>query len=455
MPAVWHPKIDPESGLYSTDAADLNNWDMYPGDNYPEPYSWVQFTADYPQPCDGLQGVFSFVDMYEGYTGTVTLGGPVTTNWMVQRDGVIDQPLGHASDITVYGAWTWSGGEINPSGVPAQVQVSGMYMSGFADLSGALTLGSSLVFDTGTVAAFSASMTVTQERAGIDVQGGSQFTMLGESLINALNTLADRNTIRVGGAMTKFTTVGSTSSALGLWVMGGTAETTPTAEGVSVARFSGPIRQANGTAPFQLAPTVSCYMTNGNLIVDERTMLTVTNDRDILIRGGKLATRVLTVDDLGSATIVARTLRIDQQLTGTTTEIVVGDPALNPAGINGHHYSHLVVLGEVQWRGGVYRPLVDTRPTGTKSSLWSSTGTFTIGSPNDDPNLTGTAPTIGTVNRPDTDPLPAGRPYTIIMTDAVIGRVSVPTSAGPGWKVLPRLAADQPDQELVIESIPI
>ena len=153
------------------------------------------------------------------------------------------------------------------------------------------------------------------ERAGIDVQGGSQFTMLGESLINALNTLADRNTIRVGGAMTKFTTVGSTSSALGLWVMGGTAETTPTAEGVSVARFSGPIRQANGTAPFQLAPTVSCYMTNGNLIVDERTMLTVTNDRDILIRGGKLATRVLTVDDLGSATIVARTLRIDQQLT--------------------------------------------------------------------------------------------------------------------------------------------
>jgi hypothetical protein len=408
-------------------------------------------------PCTNMSGNLPDVYVVSGYASTITLSGATAMTRLWLESGVIDQ-AGHDLTITGPGAeWSaapadfyWTGGTITGSGDAAAVTVVGdpaNYRVTTALVTGAVTLGSNLVFDAGAEAEVDAQVNMTNP-TGIDVLGGSGLTLAnGTALLSALTAIEERQTIRVFGEHSRLFTRGAATADLGLWVGGGTAEFQGVATGEVTVTFAGAVRQANGDPAPGLAANNgnSVYMTSGSLIIGEGARL-ATGPRSILVRGGKLATRV-TAGRADHTAFISTQFLIIEQAAGATTEIVIGDPSMNPPGVNGYVYSTLYVTGPVAWKGGAYRPLLN--PNNNWSSLWYSTGNFHIGDPNN-PGAAG--PVLGPTSGQQLPPV--NRTYEIIMSGTGLVRNTTPAleAGNTNWAVLPGpINPNDPDRVLTIK----
>jgi len=418
--------------------------------------------------CVGLtsgEGQFDYIGINPSFTASIVFGGPVTAYWMWQAGGTIDQPdpasLGTgvtSTDLTILQWWQWEDGTLNSTDYAASVIVDGAMANigkgewGVGD--GIIELGSNLVFCSAAVADFRGYVNLFHS-TGIDVLGGSTASFgVDTAILSALATITERQTIRVLGESSRVLTQGAATLDLGLWVGGGTVELQGVANGEARVRFRGPVREAGGALIHSGIGNlnelyVSTVMTAGKLILGEGARLDVSDDRFVVIRGGTLATRVTAGRNAHEAFITAKTLHVEQVSGGQVTQIIIGDPSLNPPGVTGHVYSTLEVAGSVDWRSGTYRPLVTPAGVPAKSSLWFATKFFRIGF-NDNPGSP--LPVLGPVA--GQQPPPAGTRFDIIRTSMHnIDRQNTPTfeAGNTNWTVIPAPQLPAPDREFWIE----
>jgi hypothetical protein len=365
--------------------------------------------------CYGMQsdpgGPFNSITITAGYTGTVTVTGPVQTDALYLNNGTIDQPAGSGSDITVLGGATlndntwwlnpgwdggsdfyWTGGTLDSTNSGATLHISGAGTTGVINPvnAGAISTGDTLSIENGASATFqpgtltftggtglvvNANCLATIEATGPDVTFSS-----GTAGVNA----PPKNWIQAGGKNIVNGAGTWDGANLPLENDGGTFRV----RGGATASFTGVVGPAGQTGSYrQTGATGLTLIENGSTIQVASGMY---------LAAGKLATFATTETEYRqpTATLVGN-------LTDTGADIVISDDDYNAAGVQGHQYGTFKVTGNVVWSGGVYRPFLGAVVMGDTvhgiADFWKINGTLTVtGGPNgamlgpivDDPAVT-------------------------------------------------------------------
>ncbi len=329
--------------------------------------------------CYGMQsnsgGPFNSITLTAGYTGTVTVTGPVQTDALYLNNGTIDQPAGSGSDMTVLGGATtndytwwlnpgwnggsdfyWTGGTLNSTSNLANINISGS--STIATIAptnaGTVTTGDNINLNNGAVATLLAGTVNLANSANVNIDTTSSFEVdpgednvasVGVALGGPGNStqITNKNWLEVRSG---------TFITRPIYVQGGTFTLKPD----TYADVWGEIGGQGGP---------SYKQTSGVTYLGDGSTLRVENSA--LFTGGKLSTLSSSATQSADATIIGN-------VTDTGADVTICDGVLA-----GHCYGTLFVDGNVNWTGGSYRPVIDGTMQDGESDLWEASGTFTIG----------------------------------------------------------------------------
>ena len=391
--------------------------------------------------CYGMQsssgGPFNSITLTAGYTGTVTVTGPVQTDALYLNNGTIDQPAGSGSDMTVLGGATtndytwwlnpgwnggsdfyWTGGTLNSTSNLANINISGS--STIATIApanaGTVTTGDTINLNDGAVATMLAG-TLSQANGGnLNINANSGFIVApGPGKISYSEDLEFYEGNYTNIAANAWLTVESgTFATRPIMVSGGVF----TLWGDTTARVKGEIK---GTADASYMQTAGAtYLTGGSTLWVHNTAL---------FTGGQLSTLTTTGTD-GLTSTMSSTATIKGNLTNTGADVTIGD---EDGTFEGHVYGMLLVFGNVNWTGGTYRPVLNGDFNNGHADTWFASGTFTIG---------GTA-TIAPVaidgegNPIQFPPLESGWKWLVIMSlGGITANNNSPAITGP-WVIVP------------------
>ena len=170
------------TGMVSTDAANMSNWsvmqEMIPGQPPPPPglpdgddeliFGPMAFNS---RDCDNLTSAtdsFATVRIQSGYNGTVALGEALTFGVFDLASGAIAQPTS-GTDLSITGAFTWTGGTLNNTPTEAAVRLTGAVGIISAGNGNTIATGSALTLDAGANIAIGAGT--------VDFSNGSPLTV--------------------------------------------------------------------------------------------------------------------------------------------------------------------------------------------------------------------------------------------------------------------------------------
>jgi hypothetical protein len=326
--------------------------------------------------CINFQGDYHLVQVYNFYSGTVTLDGPVSTQRFVMNSGLatVDQPeteTGETTDITVTGpdpagtnthSFEWYAGTINSTDHLAAVNLAGDGTNPMTGLiapinAGTVKLGSSIIQTGGSV--------LTMKAGTVQVTNNDQVFEVNDGCGAEVDPgTEDDFEISASGAcsgLLAYSKPGGYWRVLsGRWVQYGSFLN----EGEFTLRsgVKADLRDPGTTLPksFVQQGAVS------NTRLEYGSELTVQKGMQIL--GGKLFTAV------GATTADVAYIRGNLTVSGGDIYIGYGSDFEN----HPHCYGTLYVDGNVTWSGGTYRPVIQPEVEGT-SDLWWANGTFTVG----------------------------------------------------------------------------
>jgi hypothetical protein len=347
--------------------------------------------------CYGMQsnsgGPFNSITLTAGYTGTVTVTGPVQTDALYLNNGTIDQPAGSGSDMTVLGGATtndytwwlnpgwnggsdfyWTGGTLNSTSNLANINISGS--STIATIApgnaGTLTTGDNVNLNNGAVATLSAGTLTLANGASLTLNGNSSFVVdPGEENTATLNEFGAAAPPPIVVTTTNSVTIksGQNNTIGPVAVSGGTFTLQSQASVVIVGQL-------------QNGPTF--WQSSGKTILGAGSNLGLQQDDsgNMVVSGGTLMRQTASDGDSSLPT----SADIGGNLTVTGGDIYVETPGASGVAIANNGFGTLYVLGNVTWTGGTYHPIVmgvaqdgmvgnATAP----SDKWSATKTFTIG----------------------------------------------------------------------------
>lgn len=372
------PAVLTWTGAVSSNFGDVGNWQ----DEYGVP--WLRpvdqgddliFNGSVSNvDCNGLRGFdfddiaadFTSIQVINNYSGTVTLAGEanpsasnkgVAVHHLTMASGTISQPVANA-ELFVLGSLNWTGGTLNSTSYTSAITVLGSGSVAPAN-AGTVAAGSSLVFSGSSETWFSAGIVELTNAATIVVE---QLAFIGTQAqpqpgpkvtVKGLGE-ANKYVLATGGELN----LDGWDVSMGLQIEGATVR----AHG-DKSKFTGRTSQSQFWA---------VHLKSGTLIIDNGTTLSV-GDKVVRVDGGKLATKATAAANQGDATIEGALA-----VAGNTTEVVISDTTLNPAGVMGHKFAKLVVTENVTWFGGIYKPTVDGATGSTTADLWHCKKTFTV-----------------------------------------------------------------------------
>ncbi len=314
-------------------------------------------------------GPFNSITITAGYTGTVTVTGPVQTDALYLNNGTIDQPAGSGSDITVLGGATlndntwwlnpgwdggsdfnWTGGTLDSTNSGATLHISGAGTTGVINPvnAGAISTGDTLSIENGASATFQPGTLTFTGGTGLVVTSNclAMVDPTGPDVTFSANTAgvgAPKNWIQAGGKITVNGTGTWNGANVPLQNDGGTF----TVQGGATASFVGAVGPADQAASYrQTGTTGLTLIQNGSTIQVASGMY---------LSAGKLAT-------IATNSTTQANAKVDGDLTDVGADIVISDNAYNPAGVTTHQYATFEVTGNVRWSGGTFRPHLDVQP---------------------------------------------------------------------------------------------
>jgi hypothetical protein len=358
-----------------------------------------------PGDCEGMvsdpNGPFNSIFVTTGYTGTITLAGPVQTLALCLESGTIDQPLpSGGSDITVLGGevpneytgllfpqlggadFNWTGGTLNSTDSGATLHITGSSTTAVINPQGAgfQSTGDTISLENGSAGNFlpgtltftggstglvvNANCLATIEATGTTEAAGATVTFS----IGTASTGSPLNWIKAGGNITVNGAATWDGAKVPLENDGGTF----TVQGGATAAFTGAVGPADQAASYRQTGTT------GLTLIQNGSSIEVANS--MYLAAGKLSTFATTNGAQPVATL-------DGDLTDAGADIVISDNAYNAAGVIGHQYGTFEVTGNVRWSGGVYRPYLGIVGIGifeqTIADYWQIDGSLTVsGGPN-------------------------------------------------------------------------
>ncbi|MBX9585279.1 MAG: hypothetical protein K2X87_33655 [Gemmataceae bacterium] len=171
------------------------------------------------------------------------------------------------------------------------------------------------------------------------------------------------------------------------------------------------------------AAGTSAYKQTGGLARWENGATLDVGNGEARFDGGSLYTVAVNKPSQPDMVIVGKMIN-------TGAELVISRDYYNPSGVTGHQFGRLVVIGDVEWHGGTYRPSVDvsTNPDSTKADVWHCTGTFTVNKGKNGANF-------GPIEQNANGSITSGRTWVVITADK--GIVLAPGAATPTFDIPP------------------
>jgi hypothetical protein len=345
-----------------------------------------------PGPCYGMQsdpnGPYNSITLTTGFTGTVTVTGPVQTDALYVNNGTIDQPTTSAgSDITVLGGATptsytwwlypgweggsdfnWTGGTINSTTSGATLHITGSSTIAVIDPlnAGAVSTGDTISVEHSATANFMGGI--------VTFTGGLGISITGHSTVNVMATTEQPGVGTTTFGVTTQDGVQSINDIAGFYRVNG-----PVAAISEMPIFirRGELSITGGaTATFQgetslnlyglQVPTGSVYNKGGKVLIETGSTLVPVNG--MIQMGGRLQ-----IDVIGAKGGNAK-LKGNLWVNGGSVTFLYSR-ALN--GVPGAAEATFTVNGDVSWSGGIYTPTVD-RQQPRDASKWIVRGTMTI-----------------------------------------------------------------------------
>jgi hypothetical protein len=341
--------------------------------------------------CYGMQsdpgGPFNSITLTAGYTGTVTVTGPVQTDALYLNNGTIDQPAGAGSDITVLGGATpndttwwlnpgweggsdfnWTGGTLDSTNSGATLHISGSNTIAMIapQNAGAVSTGDTISVEQAATANFMGGTVTFTGGLGISISGHSTVNVMATTQqpgvgkttfgVSEQDGVQYINNIdgyyRVNGPV-------AANSEMPIYLRRGELSIT----GGATATFQG---QTSWSIYGLQVPTGSVYNQRGKVQIE--TGSTLVPENGMVQMGG-----VLQINVIGAKGGNAK-LKGNLWVNGGMVSFVYSR-ALN--GVPGAAEATFTVDGEVSWSGGVYMPTVDRQQPGD-ASKWIVRGTMTI-----------------------------------------------------------------------------
>ena len=340
--------------------------------------------------CYGMQsssgGPFNSITLTAGYTGTVTMTGPVQTNALYLNNGTIDQPAGAGSDITVLGGATpndntwwlnpgweggsdfyWTGGTLDSTNSGATLHITGS--STIAVIApqnaGAVSTGDTISVEQASTANFMGGTVTFTGGVGINITGHSTVNVFTateqQSATQHYQTMIRNGVEYINDANGYFKVIGPgvATSMLPLVIRRGVLSVT----GGATATFQG---QNSWNIYGWQVPTGSIDNERGKVVIETGSTLVAVNG--MVQMGGVLQINVTGAKG-GNAKLIGNLWVNGGRVTFDYSRPVNGVPGAAEA--------TFTVEGNVSWSGGIYTPTVD-RQQARDASKWIVTKTMTI-----------------------------------------------------------------------------
>ncbi len=399
------PALYTWTGAMDTNAANMMNWQvnvsMQPGQPPAPPAGlpdgddeliFNAFAAFDPltgtsRNCNNLTSLtdsFAAVRIQGGYTGTVMLGESLTFGLFDLASGAISQPTVNR-DLTVTGAFNWTGGVLNNSGNDANFSLHGGNATINPGVGSTLTTGSTLNLTNsngmGSVTNVFAGTLAFANQATLRVGANSTLNFV-ESLNGAITHIDDLNIekeymwIDVNGT---WNIQNAITSKIPLYNYYGTL----TVSNQQTASFSGMIYENVLGIPTPFGSVYSIGGTNQ-----------IWGGANLVVQNGAFFHNSITKT-------VVHTLQPNNNVATITGNLVVKGGSLSYA-INTAPGTPIAVFGRLEVTGDVYlidtafRPTVDLSNNNTSTSLRANTITLT-GTVTIDPSLANNPPNGGNV----------------------------------------------------------
>ena len=352
MPAVWANLTG------DCQAMNLDNWQFAPYEDNTQ-LRIIDFDgAVCNSDCIGLtsgEGQFDYIGIKWTYSGTITLGGPVTAYWMWQCGGTIEQAdpevlVGYppeSTDLTILQWWQWEDGVITSTDYRASIIVEATMASiateswtsdGDVDLGSNIELnpGAVLSVQGGTVNIIAGGLEIlVKAGAGIVLEAttGSIEFSLDLPLIAPVFRLLGPALVGPNGSWMEFRK-GTCTLDAGIENRGGR---------LTVMREV----HLNLTRGLPGGNTAAYDQQGGILELTNGSTLDIWGNKDISIDGGIVRTIAGT---WGASTNAVVRVREFMFFDG---ELFINDDTI------AHQYGSLTIQGRMEWDGGTYRPRVD------------------------------------------------------------------------------------------------
>ena len=357
--------------------------------------------------------------MQNGYSGVLSLSS-VSFNTFEQTTGTIDQPTA-TTNLVVTSSFTWTGGTLNSTSNLATVTITGSGTTGTIDPDGGtVILGSSINLEDGAVA--------TMKEGTINViNDGTEFKVWANSGLAVDPGVGNELVVAASPGQDVRTKIWILQATAWVEVRSGVFDA-----GGWVQNDGGEYRLKENTSAYHIPPNQDPYaydQSAGALLLWNNTKLLAKADSSVRIAGGKL----ITVGE-NSATTQA-VIQVGGYLLVTGGEILLGRYAIDPYDHVEYGFGALKVEGEVDWRGGTYRPYVPGEHDEAQGDLWWSTGTFWVGwGTNPTPAL---APVAYSDENNEMSP-PSGRSLRVIKSDDEINApFDLPSYDADTWQLIP------------------
>ncbi len=355
MLEAFEDRTVPAAGIYtwigsvSTDATDLSNWSISGASSAPGSTANLIFGSSAQRNCVGLVSTgtsFAVVTLADNFAYTASLGEDLTFGNFTLAGGAISQPDAN-SDLTVTGAFNWTGGTLNSSEYLSTFTITGETATGlFAPASaGTVWLGSNFSLEDGAVATMEEG-TIELNKDGIELctatRASLNFDPESGSAIFGVTRYLDGS---IGSGTTWTISAGASVPFKGMITNNGTLAILP-----------------GSTITIAGKPTIAVAYGQGvgaSIFLHGSSTLATAADKKVVLAGGKLAT--VYNSDVSSANATVKT---DQ------FEVAGTDIYINYQGSN-VHFGELLVDGDVLWTGGTFH--TEVYNGGATCNVWRTT----------------------------------------------------------------------------------
>ncbi len=276
-----------------------------------------------------------------GYSSTITLDMPLSVGTLEMKadEGVLDQPYGTSSEITITTYFNWTAGTLNSASTSSTVTLSGA--------AGEITPDD--IVSTGSTLRFLDGSAVTVSEGTVSFTGGLGTVVESASLViqaaNGTATFSNNASGTSASLMMHYAGFGGSIKVDGIWA---STNGFPVFNdgGMFVVEANSEARLTGLAGPTGTRGSYYQQGTEGVLLLSSTGKLKA--EGDVRITGGRLLTVASTTPN--QPAVVDGTLRFSGH------NIVLGDPAYTngPA----HIFSRLRITGEFYWTSGVFRPFV-------------------------------------------------------------------------------------------------